>query len=194
MIGYLSGKIYSVKPNNVIIDVNGVGYLVNISLTTFEEISKLSEVKLIIHTHVREDAIVLFGFSKESEKEMFELLLTVNGIGAKLALGVLSGIQVNELKNAIMRNDLPRIIAIPGIGKKTAERLVLELKGKIDSIGASTSSSEPFYAIRSEASSALVSLGYDRKTADKITGEVFDANPGVTIENLLKLSLKRLNS
>jgi Holliday junction DNA helicase RuvA len=191
MIGFLRGKLHSAKPTQVIVDVQGVGYLVNISVATFEEISKLSEVSLFIYTNVREDAIQLFGFANESEKEMFELLISVNGIGPKLALGVLSGIRVADLKSAIQKNDIQRIVAIPGIGKKTAERLVLELRGKLDTLTTVTSG-EGSYTVRSEATLAMVSLGYNQKVAEKIVNDIIDASPEISIEALLKQALKSL--
>lgn len=191
MIGYLRGKLLSAKPTQVIIDVQGVGYLVNISVTTFEDISGKKDVELFIYTNVREDAIQLFGFADEVEKEMFELLISVNGIGPKLALGVLSGIRVSDLKSAIQKNDLQRIVAIPGIGKKTAERLVLELRGKLNTLSPSASG-DANYSVRSEATLAMVSLGYNQKIAEKIVNEILDADPAITIEELLKRALKSL--
>ena len=116
MIGYLSGKIISAKPTKVLLDVNGVGYQVNISINTFEKISDKPEVSLFIYTSVKEDSITLFGFFTETEKEMFELLISVNGIGPKLGLSILSGIQTGDLRNAINTGDISRIVSIPGIG------------------------------------------------------------------------------
>ena len=121
MIGFLTGKIISSKPTKILLDVNGVGYVVFISINTFEEISNKEKISLHIHTHVKEDSIILYGFHNESEKEIFELLISINGIGPKLALGVLSGIQTEDLKEAILNGDVSRIVAIPGIGKKTAD-------------------------------------------------------------------------
>ena len=130
MIGFLSGKIISSKPTKILLDVNGVGYVVFISINTFEVISNKEKVSLNIHTHVTEDSITLYGFHDESEKEIFELLISISGIGPKLALGVLSGIQTEDLKEAILNGDVSRMVAIPGIGKKTADRLILELRSK----------------------------------------------------------------
>lgn len=190
MIGYLRGKIHSSKPTQIILDVNGVGYQVNISVATFEEVSGKPEVELFIYTNVREDAIQLFGFSTETEKQMFELLISITGIGPKLALGVLSGIRVSDLKNAILKNDVPRITAVPGIGKKTAERLVLELRGKLDNLTVATG--EANYTVRSEATSALVSLGYNQKTAEKVVGDLLDMSPQISLELLLTQALKSM--
>jgi Holliday junction DNA helicase RuvA len=192
MIGYLSGKLISAKPTKIVIDVNGVGYLVNISITTFEKISDHKEVSLFIYTSVREDAITLFGFFSESEKEMFELLISVNGIGPKLAQSILSGIQVDELRQAIQSSDISRIIAIPGIGRKTAERLVVELRGKVDSLSGIESGSISS-SIRSEAIAALTTLGYNLKTAEKITRDLLSADANMTIEDLIRKALSQLN-
>ncbi|MGE5797050.1 MAG: Holliday junction branch migration protein RuvA, partial [Ignavibacteria bacterium] len=153
MIGFLSGKIISSKPTKILLDVNGVGYLVNISINTFEKISEKNSVSLYIHTNVKEDSISLYGFYSEVEKEMFELLIGINGIGPKLAIGILSGIQVDELKNAIQSGDVSRMIAVPGIGRKTAERVVLELKNKVDQIVEKGVKEIPF-SVKNEAVSA----------------------------------------
>src|SRR3990167_8491176 len=128
MIGFLTGNIITLKPTKLLLDVNGVGYLVNISINTFENISDKKEISLHIYTSVKEDSITLFGFYSETEKEMFELLISVSGIGPKLALNVLSGIQVDDLKTAIEAGNISRIVAIPGVGRKTAERVVLDRK------------------------------------------------------------------
>ena len=128
MIGYLTGKIISRKPTRILLDVNGVGYTVNISINTFEKISDKEAISLFIHTSVKEDSITLFGFFTEPEKQMFELLISVTGIGPKLAQSILSGIQTDDLKDAIQRGDVSRIIAVPGIGRKTGERLNSRIK------------------------------------------------------------------
>ncbi|MDP2301704.1 MAG: Holliday junction branch migration protein RuvA [Ignavibacteria bacterium] len=192
MIGYLSGKLLSAKPTKIIIDVNGVGYLVNISITTFEKITDLKEVSLFIYTSVREDAITLFGFFSENEKEMFELLISVNGIGPKLAQSILSGIQVDELRQAIQSSDITRIVAVPGIGRKTAERLVVELRSKVDSLSGIESGSISS-SIRGEAIAALTTLGYNLKTAEKITRDLLTADSKITIEDLIRRALSLLN-
>lgn len=191
MIGYLKGKIISIKPSQALIDVSGVGYIVNISFNTFDKISSNDNVELFIHTHVREDALSLFGFHSEIEKEMFELLISVSGIGPKLALSVLSGIQVEDLRTAISRGDLNRIVAIPGIGKKTAERLVVELKQKVEKLSEAIIGDES-YSSRNEAVAALVSLGYNQKVAEKTVRDVTDILPNATLEEIIKQALKNL--
>lgn len=193
MIGYLSGKIISSKPTRITLDVNGVGYVVNISINTFEKISEKSSVSLFIYTSVKEDSISLFGFYSESEKGMFELLISVNGIGPKLALGILSGIQVDELKQAIISGDISRIVSIPGIGRKTAERLVLELKSKVDSVAEDDKEKVPS-SIKNEAIAALMTLGYSPKQAEKSVKDVLAAEPKATLEDLIKKALSNVNS
>ena len=192
MIGYLSGKIISSKPTRITLDVNGVGYVVNISINTFEKISNKESVNLFIHTNVKEDSISLFGFYTESEKEMFESLICVNGIGPKLAISILSGILVDELRHAIMTGDISRIVSIPGIGRKTAERLVLELKSKIASISSEEETKIPI-SIKNEAIAALTTLGYNLKQAEKSVRDILTADPNVTLEDLIKKALGSLN-
>ena len=196
MIGYLTGKVITKKPTRILLDVNGVGYTVNISITTFEKLPDLkNETSLFIYTSVREDAIDLYGFFTPSEKEMFEMLINVSGIGPKLAQSVLSGIQVDELKQAIDEGNLSRIIAVPGIGRKTAERLLVELRDKMDKL------TEEFEAvsgapssIRSDAVAALVNLGYNQKTAEKTVRTILNSSPSITIEELIKEALSGLNN
>ncbi len=192
MIGYLTGKIISTKPTKILLDVNGVGYLVNISINTFENISDKETVSLFIHTNVKEDSITLFGFFTEAEKEMFELLISVNGIGPKIALSILSGIRIDDLKNAIESSDITRIIAVPGIGRKTAERLVLELKSKVDKIIEEGSTAIPF-SIKNEAVAALATLGYNSKIGEKVVRDVLSENGNISLEEVIKKALGNLN-
>jgi holliday junction DNA helicase RuvA len=192
MIGFLKGKIISSKPTKIILDINGVGYLINISINTFEKINDKENVSLFIHTSVKEDSITLFGFFSESEKEMFELLISVNGIGPKLALNILSGIRVDELKDSIQNGDISRIIAIPGIGRKTAERLVLELRTRVDHITEEGGVEIPF-SIKNESVAALTTLGYNQKIAEKAVRDVLAEQANISIEELIKKSLGKLN-
>lgn len=193
MIGFLSGKIISSKPTRILLDVNGVGYEINISINTFENIAEKEEVSLFIHTIVREDSITLFGFYAESEKEMFNLLISVNGIGPKIALSILSGIRTDDLKNAIQSGDITRILAVPGVGRKTAERLVLELRSKVDSITGAGIKDES-YNIKNEAVAALTTLGYNSKVAEKAVRDVLQMFPAISIEDVIKRSLSNLNN
>lgn len=192
MIGYLTGKIISSKPTKVVLDVNGVGYIVGISINTFEKISGKETASLFIHTNVKEDSISLYGFYTEAEKEMFELLISVSGIGPKIALSLLSGIQTDDLKNAIQSADISRIIAVPGIGRKTAERLVLELKTKVDQVREEGTIAIPI-SIKSEAVSALSTLGYNPKIAENMVRIILQSQPSLSLEELIKKALGELN-
>ena len=192
MIGHLKGKIISSKPTQILLDVNGVGYKVGISINTFEKIVDKAEVSLFIHTHVKEDSISLYGFFTESEKEMFELLISISGIGPKIALGLLSGISVESLKEAIEEGNVSRIIAVPGIGRKTAERLVLELRSKVEDISTGEfTKTQP--SIKSEAMSALTTLGYNVKVAEKAVRDLLSENQNYSLEDLIKKALSNLN-
>ncbi len=192
MIGFLTGKIISLKPTKLLLDVNGVGYAVNVSINTFENISDKETVSLFIYTNVKEDSITLYGFFTESEKQMFELLISITGIGPKLAQSILSGIQTDDLKDAIQRGDVSRIVAVPGIGRKTAERVVLELKNKVDQVIEEGTREIPF-SIKNEAAAALTTLGYNSKTADKIIRDILSDEPNLSLEELIKKSLSNLN-
>jgi Holliday junction DNA helicase RuvA len=195
MIGYLKGKILSKKPTKLLIDVNGVGYLVNISVNTFEKIAEMEEVSLYTYLAVRESALDLFGFYSIAEKEMFEVLIGVNGIGPKSAQGILSGIQITDLKEAIRMGNISRLVTIPGIGKKTAERMMIELRDKINSVAESEENIIRGYtSVRSDAIAALVNLGYNQKIAERIVNAIVDKNPAISIEDLIKNSLSALNN
>ncbi len=195
MIGYISGKIISKKPTKILVDVNGVGYLINISISTFEKISEKEDVALYTYLNVKEDALDLFGFYTTEEKEMFEMLISVNGIGPKSAQGILSGIQIVDLKEAIKTGNIARLISIPGIGRKTAERLMIELRDKVESLG---DHGEVGFSgasnVRGDAITALVNLGYNQKTAERVVRAITDKNPSTTIEDLIKEALASLNS
>ncbi len=191
MIGYLTGKIISSKPTQILIDVNGVGYSVNISINTFEKIAGKEIVSLFIYTSVKEDSITLFGFFTQSEKEMFELLISISGIGPKLGLGILSGIMVDDLIYAISNGNVSRLIAIPGIGRKTAERVVLELKNKVNNIKPEGVIKET--SAKDEAIAALTTLGYQRQVAEKIVRDLLSENANYTLEELIRKALAGLN-
>jgi Holliday junction DNA helicase RuvA len=193
MIGYLKGNILSVKPTKVLLDVNGVGYAVNISINTFEEINNKDTASLFIHTSVREDSITLYGFFAEPEKDMFELLISISGIGPKLAQSILSGIMVDELKSAIKNGDTGRITAAPGVGRKTAERLVLELRSKVDAVAEAGGTADS-RSVKGEAVSALTTLGYNLKVAEKAVSDSLSAEPDLPLEDLIKKALGVLNN
>ena len=196
MIGYLTGKIITKKPTQVLLDVQGVGYIVNISINTFDKLTEEnSKISLYTHLSVREDSLTLFGFYTSSEKELFEILIGVNGVGPKLALGILSGINVDEFKDAVANNNVARLVSIPGIGKKTAQRMIMELRDKINKVIVETSSGleSSTFAIKDDAIAALIGLGYNQKTAEVTTRTLLEKNPSLSIEDLIKESLKELN-
>jgi holliday junction DNA helicase RuvA len=174
MIAHLRGKLIARHPNQAIVDTGGVGYDIAISVPTFTELPPPgTEVSLHIHTHVREDQIALYGFLRLEEKRLFEKLITVSGIGPKLAMTILSGMQADEMVNAIRGNDVQRLTKIPGIGKKTAERMVLELRDKLptqDKQGMQAAS--PLSPAEDDVLSALVNLGYQRAAAEKVLSSV----------------------
>jgi holliday junction DNA helicase RuvA len=169
MIAHLRGTLLAKRPNQAIVETHGVGYDVAISVPTFTEMPAAgAEVALHIHTHVREDALSLYGFLRLAEKQLFEKLLTVSGIGPKLAITILSGMPADEMVGAIRGGDLARLTRIPGIGKKTAERMVLELRDKLPAaVGASEMSAALASPVEEDVVSALVNLGYQRAAADK---------------------------
>jgi holliday junction DNA helicase RuvA len=201
LIAQLSGKLASKQPNNIIIDVQGVGYEVTIPVTTFYVLGEIgSEVTLKIHTHVREDVLQLFGFASFRDKELFLKLLSVSGIGPKVAITMLSGMASLELINAITKNDLGRLTAIPGVGRKTAERVVVELRDKLSKIAlaegevavsAETALSD--MAIKEDTIAALISLGYPKPLAERAVSAALSEEGEVSIQAVLKRTLKRLS-
>jgi holliday junction DNA helicase RuvA len=167
MIAHLRGTLIAKHPYQAVVEASGVGYDVAISIPTFSDLPAAgSEVALHIHTHVREDAIALFGFLRIEEKRLFEKLLAVSGIGPKLAITILSGMPVTDMIGAIRGGDVARLTRIPGIGKKTAERMVLELRDKVEEFGAAAPA-KTVSALEEDVLSALVNLGYKRATAER---------------------------
>lgn len=169
MIAHLRGKLLAKHPNQAIVETAGVGYDVTISVPTFSELPGTgAEVALHIHTHVREDVIALYGFLRSSEKILFEKLISVSGIGPKLAITILSGMAADEMVSAIRSNNVAQLTRVPGIGKKTAERMVLELRDKLPEAGvAMVSAAKAMTATEEDVLSALVNLGYQRPAAEK---------------------------
>ena len=198
MIGQLRGRILEKHPNRIIVDVNGVGYDVSVPLSTFYGLGEPgSEIALRIHTHVREDALALYGFATALEQDLFERLIGISGIGPKLALAVLSGIEPLELVRAIERGDLARLTAIPGIGKKTSERIVLELKDRLpraQAVGVAIGGGEreaPSLGV--DLLSALMNLGYHRPLAEKaVDWALKTVGPDAGFERTLKHALREL--
>jgi Holliday junction DNA helicase RuvA len=196
MIGQLRGRLAEKRPNQVLVDVGGVGYLVQVPLSTYAALGELhTEVTLLIHTHVREDALALYGFVSSREKHFFELLLSASGVGPALALKILSGMSVEELVPAIRGSDLARLTRIPGVGRKTAERMVVELKDKLEAVTVLTEkpvASSPA-GVEADVVSALVNLGYDARAAENAAGEAKREAGAANFEKLLRAALQALS-
>lgn len=198
MIAFLRGRLAEKQPNRIVVDVGGVGYDVHVPLSTFYRLGEPgADVALRIHTHVREDALALYGFATAFEQQLFERLIDVSGIGPRLALAVLSGIEPADLARAIQDNNVMRLTSIPGVGKKTAERIALELRDKLVP-GAGTDDEGPRVArtdgeaLRDDLLSALVNLGYHRPLAEKAVESALRKGDSPTLESLLKLALREL--
>src|SRR5580692_574946 len=193
MIGSLRGKLVEKRPNQVLLDVGGVGYHVQIPLSTFAGLGMLhTEATLLIHTHVREDQLALYGFFTAREKHCFELLISASGVGPSLALKILSGMSLDQLVPAIRKGDLAQLVRIPGVGRKTAERIVVELRDKLVVVevaeaGKPTTRSQ----LESDVASALVNLGYDTRSVEKAIAQSRTA-VGNDFETLLRASLQVL--
>jgi len=204
MIAHLSGTLLSKQATSVILDVGGVGYEVTIPISTFYELDEPgSKVQLRIYTHVREDALLLYGFKTARERELFMRLISVSGIGPKLGITLLSGMSADEMIASIRTNNLARLTLIPGVGRKTAERLVMELRDKIaalsspeleEELGAkpSVSVTPTEDTVRADALSALVNLGYQKSTAEKAINAAIVEGGDISVESILRRSLRRL--
>ncbi len=192
MYNYIKGKLDEVNPAYAIIDCGGVGYLLEITLNTYAEIKDMPDVKLLTHEVVREDAHLLFGFYTSAERDMFRLLLGVNGVGAATARMMLSSLTVDELSKAILDQDVRRVQKVKGIGAKTAQRILLELRDKVSNMEFQSSisgSTVPSSANATEALSALVMLGFPRVASEKVVSKVVDTNPSASVEEIIKLAL-----
>ncbi|MBA2259016.1 MAG: Holliday junction branch migration protein RuvA [Acidobacteria bacterium] len=197
MIARLAGTLAEKTPGRIIIDVQGVGYNLQVPLSTFYVIGDAgTAVTLRVHTHVREDVIALYGFATGLEQELFERLISISGIGPKLALAVLSGMEPPDLVRAISSQDVARLTSIPGIGKKTAERIGLELKDRLPkSVQAAADAAKPASAedqLRADLLSALLNLGYQRQSADKAIEKELKVAPDATFEQALRSVLRAL--
>lgn len=198
MIALIRGTLAYKSIDHVIIDVGGVGYRLFVPLSTFYSLPESGEVTLITHTHVREDALLLYGFLTLEEKELFVILIGISGIGPKVAINILSHIPAGDLKRAIASGDIKRLSGLPGIGKKTAERLVLELKDKVgpidtlpDAVASSATSGKSSEKLVNDVISALVNLGYKENHARKVL-ENMELAPDLSMEDVLKGALKVL--
>jgi holliday junction DNA helicase RuvA len=195
MIAHLRGKLLAKHPNQAIVETAGVGYDVTISVPTFSDLPAAgAEVALHIHTHVREDVIALYGFLRSSEKVLFEKLITVSGIGPKLAITILSGMAADEMVGAIRGNDVTRLTRIPGIGKKTAERMVLELRDKLPETVSTSAPAVPApSATEEDVLSALVNLGYQRAAAEKALTVATKNGKGGSFDALFREAMAALS-
>ena len=204
MIAHLSGKLLSKQATSVIVDVSGVGYEVTIPLSTFYDLEDLgSTVQLRIYTHVREDALQLYGFKTARERELFLKIISVTGIGPKLGITLLSGMSADEMIASIRTNNLARLTLIPGVGRKTAERLIMELREKVADLSSAQIEEEfgaksevspeaPEDAVRADALSALLNLGYQRSGAEKAIDAALKEEGEMTVESVLRRTLKKL--
>ena len=203
MIAHLSGTLLSKQATSVILDVSGVGYEVSIPLSTFYELEDLgSNVQLRIYTHVREDALQLYGFKTARERELFLRLISVSGIGPKLGITLLSGMSADEMIASIRTNNLAKLTLIPGVGRKTAERLVMELRDKVTSLSveageelgtkADTGAAPTEDSMRADALSALLNLGYQKNSAEKAVTAAMSETESVSVETILRSSLRKL--
>jgi Holliday junction DNA helicase RuvA len=196
MIGYLKGILIEKKPNTVLLDVHGVGYMVNIPVSTFYDLpDEGNELSLFIYTHVREDVLALFGFRTTREKLLFEKLISVSNVGPKMAISFLSGMTAEELIPAIQRQDLVKLTSIPGVGRKTAERVCLELREQIPSLLSEVAQPEAEKPVREDLISALVNLGYHRSVAERTVKTVLDqVTSDASFEVLLRSSLQIISA
>ena len=204
MIAHLSGTLLFKEPNSVIVDVSGVGYDVNIPLSTFYDLGdEGSSVKLRIYTHVKEDALQLYGFKTERERQLFVNFISVSGIGPKLGIALLSGMSADELIASIKGNNLARLTLIPGVGRKTAERLIVDLREKMTALSVGQVEEEPGKPsevqtgspednVRSDALSALFNLGYQRSAAEKAVDTALSDGGEITVESVLRRTLRKL--
>jgi len=197
MIAQLRGTLGDKRPNQILVDVGGVGYLVHVPLSTFYALGDLhSKVTLLIHTQVREDAIALYGFLSSREKQLFELLISASGVGPVLALKILSGMSVDDLVPAVRTGDLARLTRIPGVGRKTAERIVVELRDKLAAMEGSEGAREPVISAGAagDVVSALLNLGYEQRMAEQAVERAKKDGAPETFEDLLRATLQQLSA
>ncbi len=194
MIAHLRGRLLAKHPNQAVVEAGGVGYDVNISVPTFSELPAVgSEVALFVHTHVREDALALYGFLRPAEKKLFERLIGVRGIGPKLAITILSGMAANDMVAALCAGDAARLTRIPGIGKKTAERMVLELRDKLEGLAAAPAATPAVTPIEEDVLSALMNLGYSRPVSERALVVASRNGKSDSFEALFREALAALN-
>ena len=191
MFEYIKGSVSGLTPAGVVIETGGLGYFLHISVNTYSSIKGKEQSKLFLHEVIREDAHLLYGFSDQEERDFFRMLISVNGIGAAIAIMMLSSYLTDDLRNAILTENVNLLKSIKGIGAKTAQRVIIELK---DKVGKGLASDKIFKTgnsvVRNEALSALEMLGFNKKTVENSVDQIIAANPDLTVEQLLKIALK----
>lgn len=192
MFEYIKGKITDLSPTSAVIETNNIGFSINISLNTYTAIDGKNEALLYIYEAVREDAFTLYGFSSKEERALFLLLISVSGVGANSARMILSTYSVQELETIISTENVKQLKGVKGIGSKTAERIIVDLKDKVNKVGNNESIISPSNAIKEEALAALVVLGYNQSAANKVVDVILKENPSFTIEKTIKEALNRL--
>lgn len=195
MYDYIKGLLVETNPTQAVVEAGGIGYRLEISLQTFTDIQNLKEVKLYIYYYVKEDIAMWYGFASKEERYMFSLLLNVNGVGPNTARMILSSLSTDELKTAIATNDVNKIKAVKGIGLKTAQKLIIELKDKVSKGGDTLSlplGETAKSPVAEEALGALVMLGFKKPDSEKVIGDILRQNPSSSVEQIIKLALKRL--
>ena len=196
MITHLRGNVIELNPTNLILDCNGIGYYLNISLNTFSKLNKIekNDCKILTHLHVREDSHTLFGFFDQEERKIFLMLLSVSGIGASTAMMILSSLNSNEIRMAILKEDLVTLKSIKGIGMKSAQRIIIDLKDKMTDLQLNQGDViiQNDNIKRNEALSALETLGFSAKEINKVLDNILSENPDISVEQVIKMSLKRL--
>ncbi len=195
MLAYLIGTLTEKSPVEVVVDVGGIGYAVSITATTHQQLPALGEkVKLFTYLHLREDAISLYGFATDEERQVYKLLLSVSGVGPKMAQTILSGMSAGELREVIIANNLRALTNLSGVGKKTAERIMVDLRDKITKLDLKSSIEIPVQSdtqqARSDAYSALLALGYSRAVAEKALRAAIQESPNAKVDELIKLALR----
>ncbi len=192
MIEYLIGQVQELTPTYLVLEVGQIGYMINISLTTFEQIQGKKQVKIYVHQIIREDSFSLYGFYTRDERSMFRLLISVSGVGATTARLMLSSLKPDELSKAISLGDVQLLKSIKGIGTKTAQRIIVDLKDKIDKGQTAELSLGSIGKVSQEAVEALVTLGFSRKAVEKVVAKVLKQNPEFSVEQVIKASFKFL--
>lgn len=195
MLAYLIGTLSEKSPVEIVLDVGGVGYALNITTSTHEQLPALGEkVKLFTYLHLREDAVSLYGFATDEERQVYKLLLSVSGVGPKMAQSILSGMNASELREAIIANNVRALTNLSGVGKKTAERIVVDLRDKITKLDLKSSIVLPVQSdaqqARSDAYSALLALGYSKSIAEKALRAAITQSPNAKVDELIKLALR----